>query len=145
MDTHLRIPEHAKVLNSDSLSMTLIAVGQDVPNGRLKRMEERGVTTLVCTLREGRVDLKALLEMLGQRAYTSLLVEGGSTLLGSMIREKLVDKFYVFKAPIIFGGNDGIPMAAGPGPKTMDACLKLRNVKLRRFDDDILIRGYPEY
>jgi diaminohydroxyphosphoribosylaminopyrimidine deaminase/5-amino-6-(5-phosphoribosylamino)uracil reductase len=145
VDAHLRIPEHAKVLNSDSPSMTLIAVGQDVPHGRLKRIEERGVTTLVCPLREGRIDLKALLEMLGKKAYTSLLVEGGSTLLGSLIREKLVDKFYVFKAPKIFGGNDGIPMATGPGPKTMDACLKLRNVKVRRFDDDILIRGYPVY
>jgi diaminohydroxyphosphoribosylaminopyrimidine deaminase/5-amino-6-(5-phosphoribosylamino)uracil reductase len=85
------------------------------------------------------------MDILGGMDITSLLVEGGAAIMGSMIRQRLVDKFYIFKAPRILGGNDGIPMASGPGPRKMKGALRLRDVKLRRFGDDILVRGYPEY
>ena len=64
---------------------------------------------------------------------------------GSFIRERLVDKFYIFKAPTIFGGDDGMPMAAGQGPKRMDQCLGLRDIRTRRYGDDILFIAYPDY
>jgi diaminohydroxyphosphoribosylaminopyrimidine deaminase/5-amino-6-(5-phosphoribosylamino)uracil reductase len=75
----------------------------------------------------------------------SLLVEGGASITGSMLRERLIDKFYIFKAPKLLGGDDGIPMIAGSGAKKMDECLTLKEIKIRRFGDDILIRGYPAY
>ena len=62
-----------------------------------------------------------------------------------MIRERIVDKFYIFKAPKILGGSDGIPMAVGHGPENMDDSLALRDIRVRRLGDDILIRGYPAY
>lgn len=145
VDSDLRIPDGAKVLNSDSPAPTLIAVGTDVPPQRLRRVEKEGVTSLSCPTKEGGIDLPALMDILGGMDITSILVEGGSTILGSMIREGLIDKFYIFKAPKILGGNDGIPMASGPGPRTMNDCLRLRDIKVRRFGDDILVRGYPEY
>jgi diaminohydroxyphosphoribosylaminopyrimidine deaminase/5-amino-6-(5-phosphoribosylamino)uracil reductase len=145
VDTDLRIPEKAKVLNSRSSAPTLVAVGPDVPPQRLRRTEREGVINLVCPTKGGEIDLAALMDILGDMEITSLLVEGGSAIMGSIIRLRLVDKFYIFKAPKILGGNDGIPMASGPGPRSMDGCLRLRDVKVRRFGDDILVRGYPEY
>jgi diaminohydroxyphosphoribosylaminopyrimidine deaminase/5-amino-6-(5-phosphoribosylamino)uracil reductase len=145
VDTELRIPEEAKVLNIQSSAPTLVAVGPDVTPQRLRRTERNGVINLVCPTKEGGIDLAALMDILGDRDITSLLVEGGSAIMGSMIRKGLVDKFYIFKAPKILGGNDGIPMASGPGPRRMEGCLRLRDVKLRRFGDDILVRGYPDY
>jgi len=145
VDTDLRIPDEAKVLNSDSSALTLIAVGAHVPPQRLRRVEKSGVLILTCPTNEGRIDLAALMDILGGMDIVSVLVEGGSAIMGSMIRERLVDKFYIFKAPKILGGNDGIPMASGPGPREMNGCLRLRDVKLRRFGDDILVRGYPEH
>ena len=64
-------------------------------------------------------------------------------ILGAMVRAQLIDKFYVFIAPKILGGGDGIPMVAGRGPKTMEESLRLQNIKVRRFGDDVLISGYP--
>jgi diaminohydroxyphosphoribosylaminopyrimidine deaminase/5-amino-6-(5-phosphoribosylamino)uracil reductase len=145
VDTDLRIPDEAKVLNSDSSALTLVAVGPDVPPQRLRRTERNGVITLTCPTKEGGIDLAALMDILGGMDITSLLVEGGSAIMGSMIRQRLVDKFYIFKAPKILGGNDGIPMASGPGPQNMNGCLRLRDVKVRRFGDNILVRGYPAY
>jgi diaminohydroxyphosphoribosylaminopyrimidine deaminase/5-amino-6-(5-phosphoribosylamino)uracil reductase len=62
-----------------------------------------------------------------------------------MIREQLVDKFCIFKAPKILGAGDGRPMALGQGPTRMDQSILLKDVKVKRFGDDILITGYPEY
>ena len=144
VDTYLRISDEARVLNSDSSSMTLIVVGPDVPPERLIRVGKKsGVSSLICPTRNARIDLAALMDILGGMNITSLLVEGGSAIMGSMIRERLIDKFYIFKAPKILGGSDGIPMALGSGPKKMDGSLRLKDIKVRRFGDDILIRGYP--
>jgi diaminohydroxyphosphoribosylaminopyrimidine deaminase/5-amino-6-(5-phosphoribosylamino)uracil reductase len=145
VDTHLRTPLNAKILNHDSSSDTLIVVGSQVSDQALKRFQKKGVSTLVCPMKTGMIDLAALMGILGKMSVTSLLVEGGSLITGSMLRERLVDKFYIFKAPKILGGGDGVPMAAGPGSIRMDECLVLKDIHVRRFDDDILIVGYPEY
>jgi len=100
---------------------------------------------ITCPLKSGRIDLVALMGILGKRFVTSLLVEGGAAIIGSMLREKLVDKFFIFKAPKILGGEDGIPMAAGRGPDKMDQCLDLKDLEVRRFGEDILVTAYPDY
>jgi len=145
VDTHLRIPHDARVLNSNSPSMTLIAVGNDLPPERSKGIRNKRVSTLVCPKKNNRIDLGALMNILGEMSITSLLVEGGSALMGSMIHERLIDKFYIFMAPKILGGNDGYPMASGPGSKRMDACLGLKDLRVKRLGEDILLEGYPDY
>jgi diaminohydroxyphosphoribosylaminopyrimidine deaminase/5-amino-6-(5-phosphoribosylamino)uracil reductase len=144
-DTRLRTPWGANILDGDSASKTLIAAGNDLSPGDLKRFHEKGALTLQCPIKAGRIDLGVLLDKLGEMSVTSLLVEGGSGITGSLIRERLVDKFYIFKAPKILGGSDGVPMAAGPGARTIEDCLALKDVRLRRFGEDILIEGYPDY
>jgi diaminohydroxyphosphoribosylaminopyrimidine deaminase/5-amino-6-(5-phosphoribosylamino)uracil reductase len=59
-----------------------------------------------------------------------------------MIRDRLIDKFYIFKAPKVLGGQDGMPMASGSGARKMDDALRLKDIKVRRFGDDVLIEGY---
>jgi len=65
--------------------------------------------------------------------------------MGAMIRERLVDKFCIFKAPKILGGSDGRPMAIGPGPSRMDQSIGLKDIQIKRFGEDLLITGYPRY
>jgi diaminohydroxyphosphoribosylaminopyrimidine deaminase / 5-amino-6-(5-phosphoribosylamino)uracil reductase len=145
VDTHLRIPQDARVLNLDSDSITLLATGMDVKPGLLKKFERDGVSIVRCPIKDGMVDLNSLMIELGRRFITSLMVEGGSSVMGSMIREMLIDKFYIFKAPRIFGGDDGFPMARGAGPVMMDKSLMMRDIRTRRIGGDILITGYADY
>jgi diaminohydroxyphosphoribosylaminopyrimidine deaminase/5-amino-6-(5-phosphoribosylamino)uracil reductase len=145
VDTTLRIPVHARVLDHAKGSETLIAVSEDIGGRRLKRLERKKVSFLMCPEKEGRIDLRALMDILGKRSITSLLLEGGATLMGAMIQEKLVDKFCIFKAPKLFGASDGRPMALGQGPRRMDQSIVLKDVQIERFGDDILIVGYPRY
>ncbi|MBK5100535.1 MAG: bifunctional diaminohydroxyphosphoribosylaminopyrimidine deaminase/5-amino-6-(5-phosphoribosylamino)uracil reductase RibD, partial [Desulfobacteraceae bacterium] len=144
-DTHLRTPVNARILHQDSPSNTLIAVSADVPAEERRRFQREGVSILTCPTRGEMIDLGALMDILGTMSVTSLLVEGGASIIGSMLRERLIDKFFIFNSTKILGGDDGIPMAAGPGPKRIDQCLALKDIQTRRFGDDILIVGYPDY
>ena len=145
VDTRLRIRPDAKVLRNDGSASVLIVVGESVPSSRLMPFERQGNGILVCPEKEGRVDLGAMMVKLGQVPVTSVLLEGGATLMGAMIRQRVVDKFYIFKAPKILGGGDGIPMASGPGPLSIDSCIRLKDMRIRRFGEDVLFIGYPEY
>jgi diaminohydroxyphosphoribosylaminopyrimidine deaminase/5-amino-6-(5-phosphoribosylamino)uracil reductase len=145
VDTHLRTPVNARILHQDSSSNTLIAVSADVPAEERRRFQREGVSILTCPTRGEMIDLGALMDILGTMSVTSLLVEGGASIIGSMLRERLIDKFFIFNSIKILGGDDGIPMAAGPGPKRIDQCLALKDIQTRRFGNDIMIVGYPDY
>ncbi|MFZ7112833.1 MAG: bifunctional diaminohydroxyphosphoribosylaminopyrimidine deaminase/5-amino-6-(5-phosphoribosylamino)uracil reductase RibD [Desulfatiglandales bacterium] len=144
VDTHLRIPANARVMNLDSISPTILVLGEDVPSDRIGALKGQGAVPLICPVKNGRIDLAAMMDELGKMSITSLLVEGGAALMGSLIREGHVDKFYIFMAPKLLVGDDGVPMVSGPGPERMDQSLNLKALRLRRFGDDILIRGYPD-
>jgi diaminohydroxyphosphoribosylaminopyrimidine deaminase/5-amino-6-(5-phosphoribosylamino)uracil reductase len=122
----------------------LLAVGPQVKGRERDFLEKKGVSLLNCPTKAGKIDLDALMGILGRLEVVSLLVEGGASITGSMLRERLVDKLYIFIAPKILGGEDGVPMAAGPGSKRMEECLRLKNIQMRRFGDDILLVGYPQ-
>jgi diaminohydroxyphosphoribosylaminopyrimidine deaminase/5-amino-6-(5-phosphoribosylamino)uracil reductase len=145
VDTHLRIPAKARVLNHNSSAETIVVAGAGISSKNLKQFQKNGVSVITCPVKSGRIDLVALMGILGERFITSLLVEGGASIIGSMLREKLIDKFFIFKAPKILGGEDGIPMAAGRGPDKVDQCLCLKDLEVRRFGGDILFTAYPDY
>jgi diaminohydroxyphosphoribosylaminopyrimidine deaminase / 5-amino-6-(5-phosphoribosylamino)uracil reductase len=145
LDTHLRTPQRARVLNHRDSSMTWIVVGDDVPPNKFERYETDTVTFLPCPKKKGRIHLKVLMDRLGEKSITSVLLEGGSTVMGAMIQERLIDKFYIFKAPRLLGGGDGIPMARGSGVRRMNESIGLAGLEIRRFGEDVLFAGYPEY
>ena len=145
VDTHLKMPAGARVLHNDSSAETLVVVASDVPPGDLQKFRKRGVSVIGCRRKGAMIDLNSLMDRLAEMSICSLLVEGGATIAGSMLRERLVDKCYVFVSPKILGGDDGIPMTTGSGPKKMSQALALEDIKVRRFGDDILVEGYPHY
>ncbi|MBW1790413.1 MAG: bifunctional diaminohydroxyphosphoribosylaminopyrimidine deaminase/5-amino-6-(5-phosphoribosylamino)uracil reductase RibD, partial [Deltaproteobacteria bacterium] len=133
VDTRLRIPPDAAMLSHGSSAETVLVVGDRVPASKRNAFERPGVSLVTCGAGAGKIDLPGLMNILGQRQITSLLVEGGAAIAGSLIRDRLVDKFYVFMAPKLLGGGDGVPMASGPGALKMDGCVDLRDMRLRRF------------
>jgi len=145
VDTRLRTPVNARILTQDSLAGTVLVVGSRVKKSSIRDFEKGKNEVIICPTKQGRIDLESLLDILGKRMITRLLVEGGAGIVGSLLRRKLVDKFYVFKAPKLLGGGDGKPMAEGPGARRMEESVPLRNLRVKRFDDDILMIGYPDY
>lgn len=143
VDTRFRTPENSRVLQPQSAAKTLVVVAEGIENPRLKAVSAQDkVDVITCPTGEGGLDLNALLDILGSKGIMSLLVEGGSTLMGTMMRNRLLDKVYMFKAPKLLCGDDGVPVAAGPGASRMDNCLMLERIRVRKFGDDVLISGY---
>jgi len=86
------------------------------------------------------VDLKKLLTELGKRNISSLLVEGGSAVFTSFLKEKLADKLMLFISPKILGS--GIPVFGDLGLKKISDSVKLKEMSFEKTGEDILIQGY---
>jgi len=88
------------------------------------------------------VDLEKLLMALGEREVTSVLVEGGGVLLGSLFDLGLVDKVIAFIAPVIIGGAEAKTAVAGRGVDKVADSFRLERVKVEKLGDDLMVSGY---
>ena len=64
---------------------------------------------------EHRGDLGELLDQLGAKGHLQLLVEGGATVAHDFHAQGLVDRYVLYLAPVLFGGDDARGLFAGPG------------------------------
>lgn len=142
LDTRLTISENARMLNMESAADTLVITGDNIQSQKKHNLEKKGVKTVESPLKDGLIDLDNLMNTLGSMGITSLLVEGGGRVAASALNSSIVDKILFFFAPKILGGDDGIPVCRGPGPEKMSDCIKVHDILIHRFDDDILIEGY---
>ncbi len=142
VDSYLRTPVTAVLLNLTSPAPTWIATTSTAPTDKIKAMEALGVEVLVMPEVGGRVALEPLLQELGHRRVQSLLVEGGAEVLGACLDQRLVDKFYFFYAPKILGGKDAYPAVGGRGVGRLAEAHKARDLSLRRLGPDLLVSGY---
>ncbi len=86
---------------------------------------------------EWRGDLADLLDELGADGVLQLIVEGGASTAAQFHAEGLVDRYVVYLAPAVFGGDDARPMFVGEGAPTIDALPRGRFVGVRRLGDDL--------
>jgi diaminohydroxyphosphoribosylaminopyrimidine deaminase/5-amino-6-(5-phosphoribosylamino)uracil reductase len=142
LDARLRTAPTAKVLNHASPAETILVAGREAPAHARARMNLKGVRVIDAETREGWIELDGLMDQLGKMGVTSVLIEGGSRVLGSAFRAGIVDKICFFYAPRISAGDDGLPICSGPGPEKMQDCLRLERIRTRRFGDDVMIEGY---
>jgi diaminohydroxyphosphoribosylaminopyrimidine deaminase/5-amino-6-(5-phosphoribosylamino)uracil reductase len=141
LDTHLSIPVKARVLTQSSDAQTIVVTGPDASPEARRQVEATGARVLVAACRDGRIDLDALMTTLGAEGMTSILVEGGSRVSGSVLRSHIVDQLYLFFAPKLLGGSDGVPICRGEGPSLMRDCLNLDDIQVHRCGDDVMIEG----
>ncbi len=85
----------------------------------------------------GRPDPDAMLQALGRRGLTRVLVEGGSRLAGALVKAGLVDRIAWFRAPLALGG-DGVPALEPLGVADPAAAPSWKRVDLRRLGPDTL-------
>ena len=142
LDTHLSISTSARILQLESNSDTILVTGNEVDPNKKRALEKNGVRFIKLPVKNDGIELQPLLDRLGKMGITSLLVEGGSRVIASAFRSGIVDKVLFFYAPKILGGDDGIPICQGPGPELMRGCIQVKNIRIQRFDDDVMIEGY---
>jgi diaminohydroxyphosphoribosylaminopyrimidine deaminase/5-amino-6-(5-phosphoribosylamino)uracil reductase len=143
VDSTLRTPLDSNVLSREQSGTTILATIENNPS-LIASYEERGAKVMVCSERDGRVELMDMMQRLGSLGIQSLLLEGGSFLASSALHDGLIDKFLLFYAPKFLGGEDGFGLFAGKGVDSMEGALPLKDISVRHFGDDIMVEAYPE-
>lgn len=140
VDSEARIPLTANLI-TDHAATTVIAVTSRAPSEKIKALETAGAEVLIVN-DSGQVDLRRLFQLLGKQNITSVFVEGGAAINGTLLRERLIDKIHVFIAPKLVGGKTAPSPVGGKGIDALQDALRLRDVAVRMIGGDILISGY---
>ena len=130
LDRDLRSPISSNIL--DGTVPTLILHGRDAEpvDQRFERAELAAVE-----IRQGRLDLSAVLELLAAREINEIQVEAGPTLCGALFAEGLADELLLYIAPVLLG-NDARPMLDLPPLSDMSARWKLGMLDQRMLGED---------
>lgn len=140
VDSHLSVSPQAGVLQNQDKARTLIATTDAAGRKKRAALENMGIETiLVDRNRQGHVDLKKLLIELGKRNISSVLVEGGATVITSVLRERLADRMVIVIAPKIVG--KGIEAVGDLGIRVMEDAMKLSVRRMVRRGPDLILDG----
>ncbi|WP_046226725.1 bifunctional diaminohydroxyphosphoribosylaminopyrimidine deaminase/5-amino-6-(5-phosphoribosylamino)uracil reductase RibD [Paenibacillus dauci] len=141
IDSQLRIPDQARLLNTDQADTIIVTTTQADPV-RISQLENRGIRILRCG--EGpQVDLTLAMRMLGEQEISSILLEGGGRLNGSMLEAGLVDRVTLFFAPKLIGGS--MSTFTFDGFEKMNQAVTLEQVEVETLDDNVCISGRTRY
>ena len=140
VDSRLRTPLDARLFRVRSSATTLIATVQQYEE-RLVPYRTLGAEVLACRDGEGRVDLADLLARLGKRGVQSVFVESGGELAGALLRQGLIDKLILFYGAKLVGGEGRSPFS-GVGVEKMSEAIRLQEIEVRRYGDDLMVLGY---
>jgi diaminohydroxyphosphoribosylaminopyrimidine deaminase/5-amino-6-(5-phosphoribosylamino)uracil reductase len=142
LDCRLSLPLESKVFDDEA--PTLVVASSSLASApKVAQLRERGVELLFVDEHVGKLDLRQVLVELHKRQVLSVLVEGGSRLSASFIREKLVDKILIFIAPKLFGG-DALSAFAPLGVSLPDQAVNLHFGTPQFFGCDLLLEAYVE-
>lgn len=87
--------------------------------------------------------LESVLEDLGRKNVTSLLIEGGGEVLGQALEERAIDKLQLYLGPILTGGN--VLAFPGRGAASSAEAIRLQGATYRKIGHDICVTGYAVY
>jgi diaminohydroxyphosphoribosylaminopyrimidine deaminase/5-amino-6-(5-phosphoribosylamino)uracil reductase len=140
LDSSCRTPLDAAILGDEA--PTLIVTTDKATPEVEETLRSRDVEVLRLPARDGRVDLAAVLETLGRRGVTDLLIEGGPTVLGDVVDRSLADRYVFYVAPKLLGSGGPGAVSALVAPTISDA-RELRVESVRHIGADLRIEAYP--
>lgn len=141
-DSKLRIPLDSQMVKTakDIPTIVCYADGQDE---KLAALRAAGVE-LIHNSQEGKVDFTAIMKELGSRGIDSVIVEGGGTFHGTVLKSGLVKKIYCYIAPKLIGGKEAKSPVEGDGFSLMREALKVTDIEILKLGEDICISGHVE-
>ena len=141
VDSRLRIPLRAAVLQRQEDAHTVIATTRLAPLKKIERLQASGIDVLIMPNAGGHLNLTALWTRLGQLGVTSLLVEGGSELNAAVLRAGLPQRLMCFVAPLLLGGQDAKGLFGGISPRRLRDAVPLKNLRMEPVGRDMLIQA----
>lgn len=140
LDSRLRIPLHAQVLNE--AAKTLVFTGTGADREKINALAVKENVEVICLpLENEQLSVAQVIKNLGERGITSLLVEGGSAVHGAFFDSGLADRVYAFIAPKVIGGSKAMTPVGGCGSSLIASGWQLQEAEQQMLGNDIMITG----
>jgi len=145
VDTNLRLPLTAQVLNDVHVAKTIVAIGENCrEREKIAEIETRGARVWpIRTTPAGSIDLRHLMERIAQESIASVFVEGGRRIFSSLLEARLADRLKCFIAPKLLG--DGIAAFQGLPITNLQEAVSLVKTKWENLGDNMLLSGLLRY
>ncbi len=144
LDSQARTPLTSQLVRTARDQPVLVATSRQAPAERVEALRAAGVETLSLAgtpSDPNRPSLRCLLDELGRRCMTHVLLEGGAGVLGSAFDDGLVDECHVFVAPLLIGGRGALSPVGGVGQEWMKDLRALTSVQVAALGDNVYLRG----
>jgi len=140
LDTNLKTPVNSNIINIHDKA--IIACSKDAKQSRIRNLERAGATVLPTAINKyGHIRVKQFFKKLVKMDITSVLLEGGSKVASSAIKEGLVDELNIFYSPKIIGG-DAISMISGLNIDKMANAISVSDINIKKIDQEFMVEGY---
>ena len=143
LDTSLRTPLDAHVIDCKE-AKTIIVTAEEADSAKAIALKANGAEVLSVPTPHGKLDVKIALQQLYKMGITDILLEGGSEVNASFMRQGLIQKYLVYIAPKIAGGANSYTPFRGEDIETVDEAVPLRFEKTEWIGEDIRITAYPK-
>ena len=154
LDSQGRTPTDAKVFTIPNRKV-IVYVAKGCPEQRRIALANAGAIVEELptkSVRQGRttdvpidikkIDIQACLAHLGKQGYTSVLVEGGSTIISSFVEALAFDKIVTYIGNLVIGGTNSTSAVGGTGFATLHDAPRLEFASSRILDNNIRIESY---
>lgn len=138
IDTSLRTPLESHLI-AEHPERTIFVAASDAPSDRATAMRSLGARVVLAERGPNGLDLADALRRLHVLGIRSLMVEGGSGIITSLLRERLVDRVVVCIAPMVLGA--GLDAVGDLGIQDLANALTFRETSIRQLGSDIVFDG----
>lgn len=142
-DTGLRIPVNSQVVETAGEVPTLLATCCS----ELEKQQafiQKGCQILVVSEENGHLNLRELMNKLGEMKVDSILLEGGATLNWAALQSGIVQRVQTYISPKLFGGETAKTPVGGLGVDIPSEAVRLKNSCITRLEEDFLIESEVE-
>ncbi|MFD2628655.1 bifunctional diaminohydroxyphosphoribosylaminopyrimidine deaminase/5-amino-6-(5-phosphoribosylamino)uracil reductase RibD [Oceanobacillus kapialis] len=140
MDSTLRIPLDCQLVE-DNQAETWVFTTSNYNKEKKDQLEAKGVRVII--LKGEQIHPEGVLDYVGEKGISSLLVEAGATINASFMEYQFVDKLIVYMAPKLVGGQEAPSFLGGVGVEKMQEATNLDGLKVETIGTDLKITGYP--
>lgn len=144
LDSTLSSSLSAKVYNQESEASTIIFCSKNAEETKKRSFENIGIKVLTVDSDNKGLNLKQVLSRIGEEGICSVLVEGGASLHGSLLREQLYDYAYLFYGTV-FAGDSGQSLAQGFDVQSNNVAPRVLDPNFQQLGDDMLVCGKIGY
>jgi diaminohydroxyphosphoribosylaminopyrimidine deaminase/5-amino-6-(5-phosphoribosylamino)uracil reductase len=144
LDSRASLASRSRLVRTARQVPVLVAAGPEAKEEDCRRLRQDGCEVQIFAGPTPQARLAALLDELGRRRMTNVLVEGGGRLLGTFLDTRLIDEVHVFIAPRLVGGTDAPGPVAGRGIELLSDALPIEPLQSEQLGPDLYLHGRIE-